>query len=305
MSNLSVNTIRFSRYWRHQQKLRSQGWLRATLWPITSLLALRYQSSSTNWINRDRFYSFSRTRFYATLCPLLLPFWGLKMLAWMKSKNLRQWGSKAPGHPEWRLCRVDATNWSSRTRDFTHYWLLKQERFLAAKYNRERFQISLTTILMICGDGDLMEGVSSEAASYAGLQKLDKLVVLLWFKWHPAWMVRQRFLHRKCSWQLQKYLRLACSLVEDGTNLEAIHASLRENHLWLVKTVIGCSSQANGELMPYTVLLLEQMKLPATLKLLVGIMNHLKFRTSLCWFQGECCEPWSKQSSLDKFSCEL
>ncbi|MTV85670.1 transketolase, partial [Streptococcus pneumoniae] len=91
----------------------------------------------------------------------------------------RQWGSKTPGHPEFgHTAGVDATTGPLGQGIATATGFAQAERFLAAKYNREGYNIFDHYTYVICGDGDLMEGVSSEAASYAGLKKLDKWVVL-------------------------------------------------------------------------------------------------------------------------------
>ena len=52
------------------------------------------------------------------------------------------------------------------------------ERYLAAKYNKEGYELFDHYTYVICGDGDIMEGVASEASSFAAVQKLNKLVVL-------------------------------------------------------------------------------------------------------------------------------
>ena len=65
---------------------------------------------------------------------------------------------------------IDATTGPLGRRDFNCHWFWPSRTILAAKYNREGYNILDHYIYVICGDGDLMEGVSSEAASYAGLQ---------------------------------------------------------------------------------------------------------------------------------------
>lgn len=121
------------------------------------------------------------------------------------------------------------------------------ERFLAAKYNREGYNIFDHYTYVICGDGDLMEGVSAEAASYAGLQKLDKLIVLydsndinLDGETKDSFTESVRDRYNAYGWHT--------ALVKDGTDLEAINAAIEaakvsgKPSLIEVKTVIGYGS---------------------------------------------------------------
>ena len=118
---------------------------------------------------------------------------------------------------------------------------------LAAKYNREGYNIFDHYTYVICGDGDLMEGVSSEAASYAGLQKLDKLIVLydsndinLDGETKDSFTESVRARYDAYGWHTD--------LVKDGTDLEAINAAIEaakvsgKPSLIEVKTVIGYGS---------------------------------------------------------------
>ena len=94
-------------------------------------------------------------------------------------KNFRQWGSKTPGHPEYgHTPGVDATTGPLGQGIAMAVGMAMAEAHLAAIYNREGFPIIDHYTYAICGDGDLMEGVSGEAASLAGHLKLGKLIVL-------------------------------------------------------------------------------------------------------------------------------
>ena len=127
----------------------------------------------------------------------LLHLSGFEDVSMDEVKNFRQWGSKTPGHPEFgHTAGVDATTGPLGQGISTATGFAQAERFLAAKYNREGYNIFEHYTYVICGDGDLMEGVSSEAASYAGLQKLTSW----WFfmiQMTLTWMVRQRIPLRK------------------------------------------------------------------------------------------------------------
>jgi len=94
-------------------------------------------------------------------------------------KNFRQWGSKTPGHPEFGLTPGVETTTGPLGQGFaTGVGMAIAAEHLAAKYNRQKFPIVDHTIYAIVSDGDLMEGVASEAASLAGHLKLGRLIYL-------------------------------------------------------------------------------------------------------------------------------
>ena len=94
-------------------------------------------------------------------------------------KNFRQWGSKTPGHPEVHdTPGVEVTTGPLGTGFATGVGMALAERWLATHYNRPGYDVVDHFTYGIVSDGDLMEGVASEAASFAGLQKLGKLICL-------------------------------------------------------------------------------------------------------------------------------
>ena len=94
-------------------------------------------------------------------------------------KNFRQWGSLTPGHPEFgHTAGVDATTGPLGQGIAMAVGMAIAERQLGATYNKEGQDLINHFTYSICGDGDLMEGVSPEAASFAGHLQLGKLVVL-------------------------------------------------------------------------------------------------------------------------------
>ena len=98
---------------------------------------------------------------------------------WMILNNFRQWGSKTPGHPEYGHTEgVEATTGPLGQGIAMAVGMAMAERHLAAVYNKEIMILVNHYTYSICGDGDLMEGVSAEAASLAGHLKLGRLVVL-------------------------------------------------------------------------------------------------------------------------------
>ena len=94
-------------------------------------------------------------------------------------KQFRQWGSRTPGHPEYGLTPGVETTTGPLGQGFANgVGMAIAERHLAAEFNRPGFEIVDHTTFAIVTDGDLMEGVSSEAASLAGHLRLGKLIYL-------------------------------------------------------------------------------------------------------------------------------
>jgi transketolase len=94
-------------------------------------------------------------------------------------KSFRTWGSKTPGHPEYGLTDgVEATTGPLGLGFGMGVGMAMAERHLAAIYNRPGFNVVDHHTFVLCGDGDLMEGISHEAASLAGTLSLGKLIVL-------------------------------------------------------------------------------------------------------------------------------
>ena len=121
------------------------------------------------------------------------------------------------------------------------------ERYLAAKYNKEEYELFDHYTYVICGDGDIMEGVASEAASFAAVQKLNKLVVLydsndicLDGETRDAFSENVRNRYEAYGWNT--------ILVEDGADVEAVNVAIEKAKqsdkptLIEVKTIIGAGS---------------------------------------------------------------
>jgi transketolase len=137
---------------------------------------LRYNPGRPDWVNRDRFV-LSAGHGSALLYSLLhLTGYDLSL---EDIKKFRQWGSKTPGHPEFgHTPGVEATTGPLGQGLANGVGMAVSERFLAARFNRPGYPIVDHFTCVIAGDGDLMEGVSHEAASLAGHLKLGKLVCL-------------------------------------------------------------------------------------------------------------------------------
>lgn len=137
---------------------------------------LRYNPGRPDWANRDRFV-LSAGHGSALLYSLLhLTGYDLSL---EDIKKFRQWGSKTPGHPEFgHTPGVEATTGPLGQGLANGVGMAVSERFLAARFNRPGYPIVDHFTCVIAGDGDLMEGVSHEAASLAGHLKLGKLICL-------------------------------------------------------------------------------------------------------------------------------
>lgn len=249
MSNLSVNAIRFLGIDAIEKSKSGHPGVVMGAAPMAYDLftkQMRVNPEVPNWINRDRFVLSAGHG--SMLLYALLHLSGFQDVTMDEIKNFRQWGSKTPGHPEFgHTAGVDATTGPLGQGISMATGFAQAERFLAAKYNREGYNLFDHYTYVICGDGDLMEGVSAEAASYAGLQKLDKLIVLydsndinLDGETKDSFTESVRDRYNAYGWHT--------ALVKDGTDLEAINAAIEaakvsgKPSLIEVKTVIGYGS---------------------------------------------------------------
>ena len=137
---------------------------------------LKHNPADPNWIDRDRFI-LSAGHASAMLYALLyLTGYDLSLHEIMQ---FRQWGSKTPGHPEHGLTPgVEATTGPLGQGFANGVGMAMVERWLAQRYNRPGHEIINHYTYAIVSDGDLEEGVASEAASLAGTLRLGKLIYL-------------------------------------------------------------------------------------------------------------------------------
>lgn len=207
-------------------------------------------ATSLNWPNRDRFI-LSAGHGSAMLYSLL-HLSGYQVTI-DDLKNFRQWESKTPGHPEYHHTDgVEATSGPLGQGISTSVGMAMAEAHLAATYNRDDFKVIDHYTYALCGDGDLMEGVSAEASSMAGHMKLGKLIVLydsndisLDGPTSKAFTENVGARYEAYGWQH--------ILVKDGNDLEAISKAIEEAKaetdkptLIEVKTVIGYGSPKQG-----------------------------------------------------------
>lgn len=137
---------------------------------------LRANPEDPKWPNRDRFI-LSAGHASALLYTLLHLFgYDLPMA---ELKKFRQWGSKTPGHPEVHLTPgVEATTGPLGQGIANAVGMAIAESYLAKHFNRPSYEVVDHWTYALCGDGCMMEGVASEAASLAGTLALGKLVIL-------------------------------------------------------------------------------------------------------------------------------
>ncbi|MFD2671169.1 transketolase [Marinicrinis sediminis] len=211
---------------------------------------MKHNPANPSWIDRDRFVLSAGHGSMLLYSLLHLSGYDLSI---EDLKNFRQWGSKTPGHPEFgHTAGVDATTGPLGQGIAMAVGMAIAEAHLAATYNKEDYKVIDHFTYSICGDGDLMEGISSESASMAGHMKLGKLIVLYdsndisldgELNLSYSENVAQRF--EGHGWQVLR--------VEDGNDLAAIHAAVKEAQaetekptLIEVKTVIGYGSPNKG-----------------------------------------------------------
>ncbi|GMK46658.1 transketolase [Paenibacillus glycanilyticus] len=211
---------------------------------------MTHNPSNPTWINRDRFVLSAGHGSMLLYSLLHLSGYDLPL---EELQNFRQWGSLTPGHPEFgHTAGVDATTGPLGQGVAMAVGMAMAEAHLAATYNKEGFDVVNHFTYSICGDGDLMEGISHEAASFAGHLKLGKLVVLydsndisldgaLDLSYSES--VQKRF--EGYGWQVLR--------VEDGNDLNALSKAIAEAQaetgkptLIEVKTVIGYGSPNKG-----------------------------------------------------------
>lgn len=137
---------------------------------------MKHNPKNPEWFNRDRFVLSAGHG--SMLLYSLLHLFGYD-LTMEDLKNFRQWGSQTPGHPEFgHTPGVESTTGPLGQGISNAVGMAMAEAHLAAVFNREGYPVIDHFTYSICGDGDLMEGVASEAASLAGHLQLGKLVVL-------------------------------------------------------------------------------------------------------------------------------
>ena len=137
---------------------------------------LVFDLNNPTWPNRDRFI-LSAGHGSALLYSVIYATTGDYKIEDLK--KFRKINSQTPGHPELNLLkRIEATTGALGQGFATAVGMAIAEKHLEAKYNNKKTNLFNYNIYCLCSDGDLMEGISYEAAAFAGINKLDNLIVL-------------------------------------------------------------------------------------------------------------------------------
>src|SRR5947207_11787608 len=211
---------------------------------------MRYNPRNPRWENRDRFLLSAGHGCMLLYSLLHLTGYDLSL---DEIKNFRQWGSKTPGHPENVLTPgVEITTGPLGQGFANGVGMAMAEAHLAAKFNQKDFSVIDHYVYAIVSDGDLMEGVASEAASLASHLKLGKLIYL----YDDNHVTIEGFTSLAFSENVPKRFEAYgwhTSTVEDGNDVAAIEAAIRDAQavadrpsLISVKTTIGYGMPTAG-----------------------------------------------------------
>ncbi len=184
---------------------------------------LRHSPTQPDWPNRDRFVLSAGHASMLLYSLLHLTGYGVSL---EDLELFRQWGSITPGHPEYGLTPgVEATTGPLGQGLTNAVGMAIAERRLAAEFNRPGHDVIDHRTYTLCSDGDLQEGVASEACSLAGHLRLGKLIALyddnrIQLDGPTAWAFTEDVLARfdAYGWHTQR--------VEDGNDVEAISTAI-------------------------------------------------------------------------------
>ena len=211
---------------------------------------MKHNPAHSKWADRDRFVLSNGHASMLLYGTLFLT--GYKVTL-DDLKSFRQWGSKTPGHPEYgHTDGVEVTTGPLGQGFAMGVGMAIAERHLAATYNRPNFEVVDHHTYVLCGDGDMMEGMSHEAASLAGTLGLGKLIVfyddnLITLDGPSNWSFTEDVYKRfeAYHWHVQR--------VKDGNDLDGIEAAIAaaqaqtdKPSLIGVRTVIGYGSPLAG-----------------------------------------------------------
>lgn len=177
LDELAINTIRFLSADAVQKANSGHPGMPMACAPIVYVLYSKYMQHNTanpKWLNRDRFILSAGHGSMLLYSILHLCGYDLSL---DELKNFRQWGSKTPGHPEFGLTPGVETTTGPLGQGFANaVGMAIAQAFLSANFNQPDIKILDHYIYGICSDGDLMEGISHEAASLSGHLKLNKII---------------------------------------------------------------------------------------------------------------------------------
>jgi transketolase len=186
---------------------------------------LKHNPKNPTWLNRDRFVLSGGHGSMLLYSLLHLTGYDLPL---QELKNFRQWGSKTPGHPEYGHTPGVETTTGPLGQGFANgVGMAIASAYLAARFNRDGHDLIDHYIYALVTDGDLMEGVASEAASLAGHLQLGRLVYLYDDNYisidgstEIAFTENRMKRFEAYGWHVQD--------VKDGNNVAAIDAAIIE-----------------------------------------------------------------------------
>jgi len=186
---------------------------------------MKHNPKNPSWHDRDRFVLSGGHASMLLYSLLYLTGYGLEVEDLM---NFRQWESRTPGHPEFGCTPGVETTTGPLGQGFTNaVGMALAERHLAAAFNRPGHDIVDHYTYVMCGDGDLMEGITSEAASFAGHLGLSKLIciyddngITIEGKTDITFTEDVAMRFRAYKWNVLK--------VDDGNDTEAIFKAIKD-----------------------------------------------------------------------------
>src|SRR5689334_14319221 len=198
--------------------------------PLAYLLykeVLRHNPANPHWPDRDRFVLSAGHAAILQYSVLHLSGYNLSL---EELKRFRQWQSATPGHPEYHHTDGIETTTGPLGQGFANgVGMGIAERFLAQRFNRPHHTIVDHGVYAICSDGDLMEGVSSEAGSLAGTNGLGKLVyfyddnhITIDGTTSISFTEDRKLRFEALGWHVQT--------VEDANDLDAFRAAIANAH---------------------------------------------------------------------------
>ena len=249
LDQLCINTMRFLSVDAVQKANSGHPGMPLGAAPMAYVLwtkRLKHNPRNPVWFDRDRFVLSAGHGSMLLYSLLHLTGYDLSL---DDIKQFRQWGSKAPGHPErGHTPGVEVTTGPLGQGFANAVGMAIAEAQLAARYNRPGFQIVDHATYAIVSDGDLMEGVASEAASLAGHLRLGKLTCLYDNNHVSLAAGTDITFTEDCARRFDAYGWHTVSVI-DGNDLAAIDAALEEARaetarpsLILVRTHIGYGS---------------------------------------------------------------
>lgn len=174
----SINTIRLLAAEAVQNANSGHPGMPMGMAPVAYLLyknLMNHNPKNSKWLNRDRFILSGGHGSMLLYSVLHLSGYDVSL---EDLKNFRQWGSKTPGHPEYGHTDGVETTSGPLGQGFTNaIGMSVAQKHLAAIFNKDGFNILDHFVYVEAGDGDLMEGISHEAASFAGHNKLGNLIL--------------------------------------------------------------------------------------------------------------------------------